>query len=536
MLRAGQLLAGRYRIGALLGEGGYGRVYQATQLPLGREVAIKIVNATDAELAARFAREAAIIQSLEHPNTVRVLDIGATPEGHPFLALELLRGQDVDQLLERQGCLSAEMALDVTAQVLKSLAEAHEKGIVHRDIKPANVFITSHFGEPTFVKVLDFGIAKRLQSREKLTVVGETVGTPSYMPPEQAMGLPIDARTDLYAVGLMLAEMVTGKLVFAKGGPMTILSAQAGRAPVPLGPEVTDSVVGPIVARAVQKQPSERYQSAAAMLVDVVATQAALARGPAPHTAFGLPDRPETAATLARSTAATLSALAIAPTALASANVPAARAVTMLPAITIPPRPLPAQIAKQPGARQPALVIAMAALILTLAVVVVALLGKGGGNGDRRQVNQDDDEDDKKPRRKVSPTAEIDALPLPPRTPRPRLHRDSRISQLKSTDIAVLKRALTSAGYKLDLESSSVDNKVHSFTARKDSCYGTISFVESADEDGTERLIASHLRTPGARIVAEGAFMAFVALPRMGSTESGIDAACSEAAARLLAR
>ena len=115
----------------------------------------------------------------------------------------------------------------VTAQVLKSPAEAHEKGIVHRDIKPGNVFITSHFGEPLFVKVLDFGIAKQLRSADKLAAIGETLGTPRYLPPEQAMGLPIDARTDLYAVGLMLAEMFTGKLVFAKGGPLTIVDAQA---------------------------------------------------------------------------------------------------------------------------------------------------------------------------------------------------------------------------------------------------------------------------------------------------------------------
>jgi eukaryotic-like serine/threonine-protein kinase len=161
---------------------------RATQLPLGREVAIKIVNARDSELAARFVREAAIIRTLEHPNTVRVLDIGTTPEGDPFLVLELLRGQDLDQLLGQQGCVSLEVALDITAQVLKSLAEAHEKGIVHRDIKPGNVFITSHFGEPLFVKVLDFGIAKQLRSGEKLTALGETLGTPSYMAPEQAMG------------------------------------------------------------------------------------------------------------------------------------------------------------------------------------------------------------------------------------------------------------------------------------------------------------------------------------------------------------
>ncbi len=278
VLRIGDLLEGRYRIEQQIGEGGHGTIFRATQLPLGREVAIKVVTVVDAELLARFAREAEIAQRLEHPNTIRILDFGKTPSGSPYLALELLRGQTLHELLCAQGGQSAAAALTVIEQVLKSLAEAHQKGVVHRDIKPENVFISAQVGEPLFVKVLDFGIAKQMSDKPGLTAVGDAIGTPSYMAPEQVMGMPVDARTDIYAVGLLLAEIVTGRTVFEQGGNMTIMRVQLSREEVALSAVVRSSVVGPIVERAVRKMPKERYQSALEMIEAVRQAQRSLER------------------------------------------------------------------------------------------------------------------------------------------------------------------------------------------------------------------------------------------------------------------
>lgn len=278
VLRIGDLLEGRYRIEQQIGAGGHGSIFRATQLPLGREVAIKVVTVVDAELLARFAREAEIAQRLEHPNTIRILDFGKTPSGSPYLALELLRGQTLHELLCAQGGQSARAALTIIEQVLKSLAEAHQKGVVHRDIKPENVFISAQVGEPLFVKVLDFGIAKQMSDKPGLTAVGDAIGTPSYMAPEQVMGMPVDARTDIYAVGLLLAEIVTGRTVFEAGGNMTIMRAQLSREEVALSPQVKSSVVGPIVERAVRKWPQDRYQSALEMIEAVRQAQRSLDR------------------------------------------------------------------------------------------------------------------------------------------------------------------------------------------------------------------------------------------------------------------
>lgn len=291
----GEVLGGRYRVEEPIGGGAYGKVYRATLLftgapssvpPMGREVAIKVLDSTHSDGAQRFTREAAIARRLEHPNTVRLFELGATDDGRPFLAMELLRGRALDDILAKDGPLPVESALTIAKQMLASLAEAHEQGIIHRDLKPANVFVTSHAGEPLFVKVLDFGLAKDLLGNvtgprgtryPALTRMGEVMGTPTYMAPEQATNQPLSPRTDLYAVGLVLAEMIAGKPLVVGANVADILLKQARGSSVPLPDVVARSIAAPIVARALAKRPEHRYASARAMLRDI---QRALAPQP----------------------------------------------------------------------------------------------------------------------------------------------------------------------------------------------------------------------------------------------------------------
>ncbi|MFO0552989.1 MAG: protein kinase [Polyangiaceae bacterium] len=287
-MRSGEVLLGRYRIEQPLGRGGFGAVFRATQLPLNRSVAVKLIATSSADAGARFQQEAALAQRLEHPNTVRIIDFGFLPDGAPFIVWEFLRGQTLGELLA-QGPLPLGVVERVGVQVLKSLMEAHALGIVHRDIKPANIFVTSHPGEPYFVKVLDFGIAKDLRALSKgntqridLSALGasasasgaetresQLVGTPKYMAPEQVSGEQVGPPTDLYAVGLVLAEMITGRPVFAHLDGFELLLEQGSDKPVPLAPEVLASPLGPIIQRATAKSPALRFQSAAEMLAEL---------------------------------------------------------------------------------------------------------------------------------------------------------------------------------------------------------------------------------------------------------------------------
>ena len=274
LLAPGHLVAGRYELVELLGEGGHGAVYRALQKPLGREVAIKMILA-EAMLAEgmleRFAREAALVQRLEHPNTVRMYDFGTTDLGLPFIVFELLRGRTLEQEITR-GTLTTSRVGRVATQVLKSLMEAHALGIVHRDIKPSNVLLSDHSGEIDFVKVLDFGVARHSEpgaSGAPITRAGQIVGTPSYMAPEQIHGSAIGPEADLYALGLVMAEAASGHRIYDDGSAMQIWMKQTSAEPVPLPPIVLASALGPVIVRATRKKPSERYSSAAAMLADV---------------------------------------------------------------------------------------------------------------------------------------------------------------------------------------------------------------------------------------------------------------------------
>jgi serine/threonine-protein kinase len=219
----GTSLGGRYRILKLLGEGGMGAVYVGEQ-QMGtktRKVAVKTLHphlSKDPKVKARFEREIGTIAELEHPNTITVYDWGTTADGILYLIMEFVDGINVADLLERNGAMDPTRVEKIMMQVCGSLEEAHSRGIIHRDLKPENVVLTERAGSKDFVKVLDFGIAKRSteedKQEQKLTQQGMVLGTPPYMSPEQFTGKPIDARSDIYSLGVMMYEMLSGKLPF----------------------------------------------------------------------------------------------------------------------------------------------------------------------------------------------------------------------------------------------------------------------------------------------------------------------------------
>ncbi len=225
----GQVVGGRYHVKRILGEGGMGIVYEAEQ-QMGttiRKVALKTLHAHlshDPSVSARFHREVGTIAQLEHPNTIKVYDFGATTDGTLYIAMEFVAGKSLGQLLEESKTLPPERVLRIVKQIAGSLEEAHQQGVVHRDLKPDNVVLTQRAGEKDVVKLLDFGIAARTESadaarEQKLTQQGMVLGTPPYMSPEQFTGKALDARSDIYSLGVMTYEMVTGRLPFEAETP-----------------------------------------------------------------------------------------------------------------------------------------------------------------------------------------------------------------------------------------------------------------------------------------------------------------------------
>ncbi len=228
-IRLGTLIEGRYRLDSQIGEGQFGAVFRATHLKLQRPVAVKILSTPleEKDLAwQRFHQEGVTMSRLQHPNAVSVLDFSLTGGGMPFLVMELLEGHTLEEELIRHGQLSVQRSAEIVLQIAQVLSEAHSLGIVHRDIKPQNIFLhQSRQGE--VVKVLDFGIAKLIdESRagRKLTREGDGPGTPAYMAPERYSDLPYDGRADVYSLGILLFEMLVGRLPFVcpDGNPMKI--------------------------------------------------------------------------------------------------------------------------------------------------------------------------------------------------------------------------------------------------------------------------------------------------------------------------
>ncbi|WP_411075401.1 protein kinase domain-containing protein [Streptomyces sp. cmx-4-7] len=270
----GSVAGGRYQLRDLLGEGGMASVYLAYDTALDRQVAIKTLHTElgrEQSFRERFRREAQAVAKLSHTNIVSVFDTGEdTLDGAvmPYIVMEYVEGEPLGSVLaadvRQYGAMPADKALRVTADVLAALEVSHEMGLVHRDIKPGNVMTTRR----GVVKVMDFGIARAMQSGvTSMTQTGMVVGTPQYLSPEQALGRAVDARSDLYSVGIMLFQLLTGRLPFDADSPLAIAYAHVQEEPV--APSSVNRSVTPamdaLVARALRKNPNERFPSAAAM-------------------------------------------------------------------------------------------------------------------------------------------------------------------------------------------------------------------------------------------------------------------------------
>jgi serine/threonine protein kinase len=274
-LQPGHVLVGRYRIEESIGEGGMGSVYRATQLAVDRAVAIKVIAEFEDGVAPpveRFEREARALARLNHHNSVRLFDFGMTEEQRPFIVMELLRGQDLAHHLASVGRLAYPDALGVALQVLRALEEAHDQGIIHRDIKPANIFLCSSSGSALSVKVLDFGIAGVADGENvvaKLTATRAFVGSATYMAPEQARGEPGTPQADLYAVGVVLFEMLTGRTLFEAPTLTALLIAKQTALPPNLRevcnvevPAAVQVLLDDLLASDVQRRPSSAREVA----------------------------------------------------------------------------------------------------------------------------------------------------------------------------------------------------------------------------------------------------------------------------------
>jgi tRNA A-37 threonylcarbamoyl transferase component Bud32 len=270
----GQTLDGKYLIGELLGEGGMGRVYRGEHALIGRPVAVKFLHAEltgNEEVVRRFYREAQSAAAIRHKNVIDVLDVGVSSEGEPYLVLEFLEGEPLSEMIARIGAFDLPTACGILEPALLALQAAHERGIVHRDLKPDNIFLAHQPGEPPTIKLIDFGISKinEATGRTKLTQDGSLLGTPEYMSPEQARGAAdLDHRADLYSMGVILYELLTGGRPFVGANYNELLIAvltEEPRPPHEVNPDFPDeaaAVIGPALAR----DPADRFQSAAEML------------------------------------------------------------------------------------------------------------------------------------------------------------------------------------------------------------------------------------------------------------------------------
>jgi eukaryotic-like serine/threonine-protein kinase len=286
--RIGAILTGRYRIEKLIGKGGMGRVYLATQFPLNRPVAVKILNPEfqkkDPQFVRRFFLEASTAARLTHPNTITVFDYGESETGELFIVMEYLKGRPLSKAITAEAPFPAERTLHVAIQICRALREAHQKGIIHRDLKPGNILLLEEGDDADFVKVLDFGLVKlftptgqsgmgtepltpgpQLEQVGDLTRAGMFLGSPKYMSPEQIQGTPLDPRTDIYSLGVLMFQMIAGKPPYSGATSVEVIYKHVNH-PVPWiaeiapGIEVSDELEK-VIRQCLSKQRDERFAS-----------------------------------------------------------------------------------------------------------------------------------------------------------------------------------------------------------------------------------------------------------------------------------
>ncbi len=271
----GREIAGQFRVLEKIGSGGMGAVYKAEQPEMRRFVAIKILHSrylSRQDLVTRFKREARAMSHLSHPNTARVFLYGQLDDGACYFVMEYLEGKNLAQTVRREGPMDPLRAINIMIQACGALEEAHRGGIVHRDLKPENIFLTTQGGIADFPKVLDFGLAKVSERQMRpgsliLTQEGMVFGTPEFMSPEQARGEKLDGRSDIYSLGIILYELLTGKLPFEASQPMEYIQKHIKERPLTLTERAPDRSFPPgleaVLMRALAKKPEERFDSAA---------------------------------------------------------------------------------------------------------------------------------------------------------------------------------------------------------------------------------------------------------------------------------
>jgi len=267
--RPGDLI-GLYEVERVAARGGHGVVYLAVHRVLGRRAAVKVLRrelATSGEMLARFIREARVVNLIRHPDIVDIYDLGTTADGRPYCVMELLEGRPLDALVAERAPVAPAEAVALLAPVCRALQAAHEAGVVHRDVKASNVLVLSEGATPR-VKLLDFGIAKATEPGEAgITTVGQRLGTMVAMAPEQIAGQPVDARTDVYALGVLLFQLLTGRPPFSAPDPEEVERMHLEARPPRPGQLVPGAApLDAVVARGLEKAPERRWPSAATML------------------------------------------------------------------------------------------------------------------------------------------------------------------------------------------------------------------------------------------------------------------------------
>ena len=279
----GSILADRYHVIRRIGEGGMGQVYLAEHVKMKRKSAVKVLHqgmVHDPDAISRFNREASNASQIQHPNVAAIYDFGETPEGLIYLAMEFVDGEPLTKIIERHGALTAARAADIGQQVASALEAAHDMGIIHRDLKPDNIMIARGRAGEDVAKVVDFGIAKAMEADDqKVTKTGLAIGTPEYMSPEQLGGDQLDSRTDIYSLGLVTFNMLTGQLPFPSVVSREALIMRLTEKPRTLA-EIRNDVVWPaelqaVMDKALANHPADRYQHVSQFgreLVTAVAT------------------------------------------------------------------------------------------------------------------------------------------------------------------------------------------------------------------------------------------------------------------------
>ncbi len=268
----GVVVEGRYKIESVIGQGSAGTVYKAVQELIGREVAIKVLHdylVSDQEFIKRFTQEAKASSRLSHPNIITIYDFGTIPQGNrPYIAMDLLKGTPLSDLLNDRNHLSVEETIPLFKQVCGALAEAHRQGVVHRDVKPENICLVERSGQKLFPIVVDFGIARLVQEESdvaRITRTGTVCGSPTYMSPEQCTSSKVDHRSDIYSLGVVIYETLTGEVPFLSDELVKVMAMHLSDPPKPLNSVRDDlhfsQALEEVVYKSLQKNPDQRYQT-----------------------------------------------------------------------------------------------------------------------------------------------------------------------------------------------------------------------------------------------------------------------------------